>query len=65
MLKTINRHSGLVLSNRQDLPAIQISEQAMQQLYAGDGEHFMLESLSLEEFTSTYFTMFRCCRKRT
>lgn len=55
MLKTINRHSGLVLSNRQDLPAIQISEQAMQQLYAGDGEHFMLESLSLEEFTSTYF----------
>ena len=55
MLKTINHHSGLVLSNRQDLPAIQISEQTVQQLYAGDGEHFMLESLSLEEFTSTYF----------
>ncbi|HAT7594746.1 hypothetical protein [Citrobacter freundii] len=55
MLKTINHHSGLTLSNRQDLPAIHISEQAVQQLYAGDGEHFMLESLSLEEFTSTYF----------
>ncbi|EML9217707.1 hypothetical protein RVV93_004117 [Citrobacter freundii] len=55
MLKTINHHSGLTLSNRQDLPAIHISEKAVQQLYAGDGEHFMLESLSLEEFTSTYF----------
>lgn len=55
MLNTINRSSGLVLSSRQDLPALKITEQAIQDLYAGDGGHFMLESLTLEEFTSTYF----------
>ncbi|RAU45265.1 hypothetical protein DBY68_016735 [Pseudocitrobacter sp. RIT415] len=55
MLKTINRNSGFILSSRQDLPAIQITDQIFQDLHSDEGEHFMLESLSLEEFTSTYF----------
>ena len=55
MLNDINRSSGMLLSSRQDLPAIKITDETVTQLYAKSGEHLMLESLTLEEFESTYF----------
>ncbi|WP_168195930.1 hypothetical protein [Nissabacter sp. SGAir0207] len=55
MLPDIRMSTGMVLQNRQDVVNRPVPAAAIAALYQGDGEHFMVESVSLEDIEATYF----------
>jgi hypothetical protein len=55
MLRDINLSKGMLLQNRQDIPAIMIPDTFFNELYQGEGEHFMVEAVNMADIESTYF----------
>lgn len=55
MLRDIRLPTAMVLQNRQDIPVHPIPASVIAALYEGDGAHFMVEAVDMNDIESTYF----------